>query len=99
MVRSLRYVSRLNIPFQINQTYLRKTREMRTIRTMTVPKKTVRPDESAAAQSARFIKAAHELGCDESPDAFEAAVKKVARHKSAEDSPPGLPSKSPKGPA
>lgn len=36
------------------------------------------------AQSARFIEAARELGCDESPDAFEIAVKKVARHKSAE---------------
>ena len=37
-----------------------------------------------AAQSARFIEAARELGCDESPDAFEAAVKKVARHKPSE---------------
>ena len=36
-------------------------------------------------QSARFIEAARELGCDESPDAFEAAVKKVARHKAAEE--------------
>ena len=33
------------------------------------------------AQSARFIEAARELGCDESLDAFEAAVKEVARHK------------------
>lgn len=40
----------------------------------------VSPDE---AQSARFIEAARKLGCDESPDAFEAAVKKVARHKAA----------------
>ena len=38
-----------------------------------------------AAQSARFIEAARELGCDESPVAFEAAVKKVARHKPAEE--------------
>lgn len=37
------------------------------------------------AQSARFIEAARELGCDESPDAFEAAVKKVARHKPVEE--------------
>ena len=35
-------------------------------------------------QSARFIEAARELGCDESPGAFEAAVKKVARHKPVE---------------
>ncbi len=35
-------------------------------------------------QSARFIEAARELGCDESPGAFEAAVKKVARHKKNE---------------
>ena len=37
------------------------------------------------AQSARFIEAARELGCDESPGAFEAAVKKVARHKPVEE--------------
>ena len=36
-------------------------------------------------QSARFIEAARQLGCDESPDAFEAAVKKVARHKPVVD--------------
>lgn len=45
------------------------------------------PPETAAAQSARFIEAARELGCDESPDAFEAAVKKVARHKPVEERP------------
>ena len=44
----------------------------------------VSPDE---AQSARFIEAARELGCDESPGAFEAAVKKVARHKTIEPKP------------
>ncbi len=38
-------------------------------------------------QSARFIEAARELGCDESPDAFEAGVKKVARHKPVEERP------------
>ena len=32
-------------------------------------------------QRAAFEATARELGCDESPDAFEAAVKKVARHK------------------
>ena len=48
-----------------------------------MPKKTT-PRDDAAAQSARFIEAARELGCDESPDAFEAAVKKVARQKPVE---------------
>ncbi len=43
--------------------------------------------EAQADQSARFIEAARELGCDESPDAFEAAVKKVARHKPVEEKP------------
>ena len=38
-------------------------------------------------QSTRFIEAARELGCDESPDAFEAAVKKVARQKPAGERP------------
>ena len=38
-----------------------------------------------ATQSARFIEAARELGCDESPGAFEAAVKQVARHKPVEE--------------
>lgn len=36
-------------------------------------------------QSARFIEAARKHGCDESPEAFEAAVKKVARHKPVEE--------------
>jgi len=44
-----------------------------------VPKKPT--PEDAASQSARFIEAARKLGCDESPEAFEAAVKKVARQK------------------
>lgn len=48
-----------------------------------------KPKEDSAAQSARFIEAARELGCDESPDAFEAAMKKVARHKPAEEKPEG----------
>ena len=42
-------------------------------------------------QSARFIEAARELGCDESSGAFEAAVKKVARHKPVEERPSGKP--------
>ena len=56
-------------------------------REIDVPKKTT-PEADAAAQSARFIEAARELGCDESPGAFEAAVKKVARHKPVEEKPP-----------
>ena len=36
-------------------------------------------------RSARFIEAARELGCDEFPDAFEAAAKKVARHEEVEE--------------
>ena len=44
-----------------------------------MPKKKIKSDPD---QSVRFIEAARELGCDESPDAFEVAVKKVARHKS-----------------
>ena len=40
-------------------------------------------------QRAAFEATARELGCDESPDAFEAAVKKVARHKPVEERPIG----------
>ncbi len=36
-------------------------------------------------QSEAFIKAARELGCDEDPAHFDAALKKVARHKPAPD--------------
>ena len=50
--------------------------------------------EDQTDQSARFIEAARELGCDESPDAFEAAVKKVARHKPVESTSPVKPEKS-----
>jgi len=52
--------------------------------TRTKDTRSKKPNE-AEAQSARFIEAARELGCDESPDAFEAAVKKVARHKPVEE--------------
>ncbi len=38
-------------------------------------------------QRAAFEATARELGCDESPGAFEAAVKKVARHKPVEEKP------------
>ena len=50
----------------------------------TQPKKAKAVDSN---QSARFIEAARELGCDESSDAFEAAVKKVVRHKPVEEKP------------
>ncbi len=43
--------------------------------------------EEPGAQAKRFIEAARKLGCDESPGAFEAAVKKVARHKPVEEKP------------
>ena len=57
-----------------------------------MPKKTMR-EEDATAQSARFIEAARELGCDEAPDAFEAAVKKVARQKPMEETPKAAPAR------
>ena len=59
---------------------------------------TTRAKKEAAsdpAQSARFIEAARELGCDETPDAFEAAVKKVARHKPVEEKLPEEPKSRP----
>ena len=36
---------------------------------------------SDPAQSERFIKAARELGCDESEERFDAVLKKVAKHR------------------
>jgi hypothetical protein len=39
-------------------------------------------------QSEAFVKAARELGCDEDPAHFDAALKKVARHKPPPDAPP-----------
>ena len=50
--------------------------------------KLMRPSSSKAdqaARSARLIEAARELGRDESPDAFETAVKKVARHRPVQE--------------
>jgi hypothetical protein len=52
---------------------------------MTRAKSTSSKPIKAEEQFTRFIKAARALGCDESPDAFEAAVKKVARHKPKHD--------------
>lgn len=49
------------------------------IRTKTTGKK-------SDSQSERFIEAARKLGCDESEANFEAALKKVARHKPLSDS-------------
>ena len=51
------------------------------------PKDRSKVDRPLSDQSQLFIEAACELGCDESPDAFEAAVKKVARHKPSEQKP------------
>ena len=62
-----------------------------------MPKKTS-PEADAAAQSARFIEAARELGCDESPDAFEAAVKKVARRRPLEGKPSTVENSKPERP-
>ena len=45
-------------------------------------------DKSPEAQSEAFIKAARELGCDESEERFDEVLKKVARHKPAETKPP-----------
>jgi len=56
---------------------------------MTAGKTRARSVPADPEQSARFIEAARELGCDESPGAFEAAVKKVARHKPMEGKPAG----------
>lgn len=38
-------------------------------------------DGKANMQSGRFKEAARELGCDDSEEAFDEALKKVARHK------------------
>lgn len=38
---------------------------------------------STKSQGARFIDAARSLGCDESEERFDEALKKVARHKLA----------------
>jgi len=42
-------------------------------------------------QSSKFQEAARELGCDESEAHFDAALKKVARHKPQKDSENGAP--------
>jgi hypothetical protein len=39
-------------------------------------------------QSQRFVEAARELGCDEDESYFEEKLKKVARHKSPDGTPP-----------
>jgi hypothetical protein len=38
------------------------------------------PDSKTSGQSARFIEAARELGCEEREDAFERAVRNVEAH-------------------
>jgi ADP-ribosylglycohydrolase len=47
-------------------------------------------------QSAAFIEAARELGCDDDPAHFDEMLKKVARHKPAKDSEDGGPQSPPK---
>ena len=42
------------------------------------------------AQSEKFIEAARALGCDDEPAHFDELLKKVARHKPADD-PPKVP--------
>ncbi|MBG0800839.1 hypothetical protein IYW40_04955 [Methylocystis sp. H4A] len=46
-----------------------------------------------ADQYAEFIDAAKSLGCDEDPAHFDAALKKVARHKASPDAPAKNPAK------
>jgi hypothetical protein len=42
----------------------------------------------AKPKSVKFIEAARALGCDEDPAHFDAALKKVARHKPTVETPP-----------
>jgi hypothetical protein len=50
--------------------------------------------KSIREQTQRFEQAAKELECDEDPAHFDAALKKVARHKPAKDSEDGAPKQS-----
>lgn len=45
-------------------------------------------NESAKVQRERFAATARSLGCDEDPAHFDAALKKVARHKPRDDAAP-----------
>jgi hypothetical protein len=42
-------------------------------------------------QGRRFVEAARALGCDESEERFDAALKKVAAHKPPKDGEDGVP--------
>ncbi len=44
----------------------------------------VRKTKALGAQGQRFIDAAHALGCDESEEHFDAALKKIAAQKPSE---------------
>jgi hypothetical protein len=44
-------------------------------------------EQDRKSQSDNFIEVARALGCDEDPAHFDAALKKVARHKPASDAP------------
>lgn len=46
-----------------------------------------------------FAEVAKELGCDESEERFDAALKRVATHKPASDAPPASKAPKPKKPA
>jgi hypothetical protein len=48
-------------------------------------------NDSKTAQPVRFEDAARALGCDESEERFDAALKKVAAHKPPKDSETGFP--------
>ena len=48
---------------------------------MSKPKAIKEGEESQFAQSEHFEQAARDLGCDDDPAHFDAALKKVARHK------------------
>lgn len=46
------------------------------------------PRPMTPSQGQKFLDAARELGCDESEDHFDVALKKVAAHKSVGNPPP-----------
>jgi hypothetical protein len=44
-----------------------------------------KPQSQPSDQGATFIRAARELGCDESEERFDAALKAVAKHKPTDE--------------
>jgi hypothetical protein len=51
-------------------------------------KSQVKKAESERDQAAAFRKAARELGCDDSEEQFQGALRKIARHKPKDEKPP-----------